>query len=343
MNDNQTALILAGGIGSRLWPLSTAARPKQFLELFEGQSLLQKTHARLARLIAPERIFVSTNDRYASLVHEQLPALPPENVLLEPARRNTAPAIAVCCASIAARFPGSTIGIFASDHAIAKETAFEATARRAYQFAAANDRLVTIAIEPSEAETGFGYLELGEELEAGVVRLKRFVEKPDRARAEEFLRAGNYAWNASMFLWRLDYFAEVLRTAAPEIASLAPRFVAAPATERLSIYEEMPSISIDYAVMEKAPDVAAVRGDFGWSDVGSWSAVADFAGRSKGNVFALRSDELFVHAEGERPVAVVGFDDAIVVESAEGILVLNRRNAEGLSKLVDEIEASRRK
>jgi len=270
----RTALILAGGVGSRLRPLSSDDNPKQFLRIFDGASLLQKTYGRVATLMEPSAIFISTNERYAVKCAAELPAVPESNILTEPARRNTGPAIAVCCFAIEAAFGDAVIAVLASDHFIADEAEFVRVLSRAYDFAASNDSLVAIGIEPTEPNTGFGYLQLGGEIATGVNELRRFTEKPTREIAEGFLRAGNYLWNASMFVWRASIFRRAIQAAAPEIALLADRIVSSgDPGRRAEHYEAMPSISIDYSLMEKAPRVAAIRGDFGWSDVGSFEAL----------------------------------------------------------------------
>jgi mannose-1-phosphate guanylyltransferase len=259
----RAALILAGGAGTRLRPLSSDECPKQFLRLWQGRSLIGMTFDRLAQFIPPQQIFVSTNEQYRKLVIEHLPRLDPSNVIAEPARRNTAPAIALCCFAIAARLGDeTTIGCFASDHFIAAEAEFARVLDRAYAFAEAREELIAVGIEPDEPNTGFGYLELGDELAPGVIRNVRFTEKPSREVAEEFVQSGRYVWNASMFVWRASVFRAALAKASPEIAAVT-----------LANYESMPNISIDYALMEKAPNVATIRGDFGWSDVGSWDAL----------------------------------------------------------------------
>lgn len=270
----RTALILAGGVGSRLRPLSSDENPKQFLRIFDGASLLQKTYGRAARLMEPSSIFVSTNEQYEAKCATELPLVPEVNILTEPARRNTGPAIAVCCFAIEAALGDAVIAVLASDAFVADEDEFVRVLSRAYDFAVSHDSLVAIGIKPTEANTGFGYMELGDELESGVSELRRFAEKPSQQVAEDFVRAGNYLWNAAMFVWRASVFRAALETAAPEIASLADRIVSSgDPGKRVEHYEAMPSISIDYALMEKAPNVAALRGDFGWSDVGSFEAL----------------------------------------------------------------------
>lgn len=258
----RAAVILAGGAGTRLRPLSSDENPKQFLKLFDRKSLLQLTFARVARLLAPEQIYVSTNEQYADKCREHLPEMPPENVLTEPARRNTAPAIALCTFAIEARRGVTTISFLASDHHIGNEDEFVRVLARAYDFAESHDELVTIGIHPTEPNTGYGYLEIGDVLDGDVLRVQSFKEKPDLARAEEFLRAGNYTWNAGMFVWRSDVFRRELQEHARDIAEVT-----------LDNYETMPSISIDYGLMEKSAHVAALRGDFDWSDVGSFDAL----------------------------------------------------------------------
>ena len=259
---NRVALILAGGAGTRLRPLSSDDNPKQFLRIFDGVSLLEKTVDRVAPLVASESIYISTNEQYATKCALYLPRLPKVNIVTEPARRNTAPAIALCCFAIEAIAGDAVIAVLASDHYIADEDEFVRVLDQAYTFAAATDYLVTIGIEPTEPNTGDGYMQLGSAIDCDVAAVERFTEKPSRERAEVFLKAGNYVWNASMFVWRASVFRRALEAAAPEIARVTRE-----------TYEAMPSISIDYALMEKAPRVAAIRGDFGWSDVGSFEAL----------------------------------------------------------------------
>ena len=250
------ALILAGGAGTRLRPLSSDENPKQFLRIFVGQSLLQKTAARLRDF---DSLYISTNELYAGKCAEHVPDA---TVLTEPERRNNAAAITLCCFEIEAFEGECVIAVLPSDHFIRDEDAFRRVLDRAMRFAESTDYLVTIGITATEPNTGYGYLQLDGEIEPGVIRLERFTEKSTRERAGEFIRAGNYAWNAGIFVWRATVFRRAIEAVAPEVAAVTRRN-----------YATMPSISIDYALMEKAPRVAAVRGDFGWSDVGSFDAL----------------------------------------------------------------------
>lgn len=253
---SRAALLLAGGAGTRLRPLSSDENPKQFLRLWAGKSLLRMTYERVRDL----PVYVSTNELYREKV---LADIPDAHVVAEPARRNTAPALALSCFEIGSRLGEETaVAVLPADHFITDEAEFRRVLDRAFDYAESHDVLATIGITATEPNTGYGYLELGEPVADGVVALRRFVEKPDRARAEEFLAAGNYAWNGGIFVWRVSVFRAALQQYAPDVARVTREQ-----------YEEAPSISIDYALMEKARNVVSVPGEFGWSDVGSWDAL----------------------------------------------------------------------
>jgi mannose-1-phosphate guanylyltransferase len=323
---SRAALLLAGGAGTRLWPLSSDENPKQFLRLFGGESLLEKTWKRVAQMLPPEAIYVSTNERYREKCLAALPQLRPGNIITEPARRNTAPAIALCCFEIESRAGDVAVACLPADHFIENEPEFLRVLDRAYRHAESAPALVTIGLTPTDPNTGYGYLELGEAVGSGVVALRRFTEKPSRERAEEFLRAGNYAWNGGIFVWRASVFRSELERAAPEVARVT--------RER---YEDAPSISIDYALMEKARNVVTVPGDFGWSDVGTWTAVARLAGRGNAALHTSEANGVFAHSESGRRVVAVGVDNVAIVESEEGILVLDLSRPELLSDVVKKL------
>lgn len=319
----RAALLLAGGAGTRLWPLSSDENPKQFLPLFGGQSLLRKTYERVRGL----EVFVSTNERYAAKVQAELPELPAGRIITEPARRNTGPALALCCAEIASQLGDETvIACLPSDHFIEDEPGFSSVLLRAFAHAEENEHLVTVAIAATEPNTGYGYLELGDEIAPGVLALRRFVEKPDAERAAAFLRAGTYAWNGGIFVWRASVFRRELESAAPGLAAVTRE-----------TYAQAASVSIDYALMEKSSSVASVPGDFGWSDVGTWAAVARLAGPGNAPLFCAQASNVFAETTSGRPVIVVGVDNVAIVDSPEGILVLNLAKAELLSDVVKKL------
>jgi mannose-1-phosphate guanylyltransferase len=241
-------------------------------------------------------------------------------------------------AQIEQRQPDGVIGVFPSDHFIGNESAFATAVETAFAHAEGSDGIVTIGIDPTEPNTGFGYLELGEETGLGVTRLLRFVEKPDQARAEEFLRSGRFVWNGGMFVFRSSYFRAVLASSSPEIGRLADEFVDAPAERRANIYASMPSISIDFAVMEKAPQLFTVRGNFDWSDVGTWSAVARRTNSFAAGRVIEADNASFFHSSRGTPVILAGTKGLIIVETDHGLLVMNENQSEVLSTLVKSLD-----
>jgi mannose-1-phosphate guanylyltransferase len=326
------AVILAGGGGTRLWPASRRQRPKQFLPLAPGgHTLLGATVARVLPLTPLDRILVVTAADQAAEVRAALPDLPTANILCEPVARNTAPAITLAAVELKRRGAAeSVMAVLPSDHVVTDDGAFRRVLAEA---AAAADRyLVTVGIQPTRPETGYGYLELIEGSEGPARPVARFVEKPDLARAREYLAARNYLWNSGMFFFRADRLLAEVERHLPDVAKAVPdRYAAAP------------SISIDYGVMEKASGIYAVPGDFGWNDVGSWAALADLHPPDpQGNV-RVGGDMVAVAASGNLVVgkglvAMVGVEGLAVVVTEDAVLILPREQAQDVRQVVAELE-----
>ncbi len=343
-------VIMAGGSGTRFWPLSRKARPKQFLPLVSDRPLIVETQARLAGLAALEDTLVVCGPTHAPEVRKLLKGLPRANVLVEPVARNTAPAIALAALHVARRDPGGILVVLPSDHHVADPEAF----RRALSSAAKvaqGGALVTLGIQPTRPETGYGYLKVGAALEkSGAHRVAAFVEKPDLAHAKRYLKSGNYLWNGGIFVFRADAILEALRTHMPELVEgldrLAPEIGKRTEAALLAkVFPRFPSISIDYGVMEKAKNLAVVGGDFGWSDVGSFAALPEVRPLdANGNVVSGKG-AMVIDSEGcvvlaqARPIAVVGMKDTVVVDAGDTLLVVPRERAQEVRKAVDALKA----
>lgn len=343
-----SALILAGGSGTRFWPASRRDRPKQLLTLEGERSLLQTTVDRLAPLVPAERVWISTTEALAPAIAEQLPEVAPERILIEPVGRNTAPAIAWSVRRLPVEVQAEPLAVLAADHRVADPAAFRETLGAAFEVAGSGEQIVALGVVPRYPEIGFGYLELGEGLPgpAGLRRVVRFREKPDFETAQSFVASGRHLWNASMFVFRGDLFLAELGRHAPELAAGLERLAAQP--ERAAeLYAALPSISVDFALMERLDELATLPLDCGWDDVGSWSALFDvLAGDADGN--RVRGEGWTIGGRGnlvfseEGPVALVGVDDLVVVRSGGAVLVLRRQEAQRVKELVDRLAADGR-
>jgi mannose-1-phosphate guanylyltransferase len=341
-----TPVILSGGSGTRLWPMSVPDRPKQFLPLVTQATLFEETLARVADASRFAPPIVVANARHAELIEAQLAGCAVE-LILEPAARNTAPAIALAALAAEAKAP---LLVMPSDHVIADPAAFQHAIDAALP--QVNDGwLVTFGIAPDGPETGYGYIDIGDVLADGVHRVARFVEKPDRATAEAMIATGDHVWNGGIFLFRADVFLGALSVHAPEILAAAQAAMDKARREGARVYPDLdafaasPSESIDYAVMEKADRVAVVPVDMGWSDVGSWDALhalgADAAGDAHhGEVVALDTRNCLLKSDGIR-IAAVGVEDLIVVASGNDVLILPRGRSQEVKRIVEELERSR--
>lgn len=343
------AVVMAGGSGTRFWPASRKARPKQFLPISGGQPMLAETCARLAGLVPLERTLVVTAESQAELVRRTLPGLPRENVLCEPAARNTAPCVAFAAEEIARRAPDSLQIVLPADHVIRPLEAFQRTLRAALAAATREEALVIFGVRPDHPATGYGYIEAGATLAEldgePLYAVKRFVEKPDRARAEQFLAAGTFLWNSGMFVWHTRAIRAALATHAPAIAAGFARLAAGEALER--VYPQLPSVAIDVAVLEKAANVRMLPIGYGWNDVGSWSALPEVhAPDAQGNWRALSGGARLVaedargcvaYAEGDEVIALVGVRDLVVVRAGRATLVCPRERAQDVKKIVERL------
>ncbi|MEM1126090.1 MAG: mannose-1-phosphate guanylyltransferase [Bacteroidota bacterium] len=349
------AVIMAGGIGSRFWPASRKGFPKQFLQVFGEATLIQNTVARLQGLIPPERCLIVTHERYIELTRQQLPAVPPENILAEPISRNTAPCIAFAAMRLMQEDPDATMVVLPADHVISNVRAFHKVLGAAIQQAQTPGTLVTIGINPTHPATGYGYIQFegtivpGAEPQAFPVRT--FAEKPGLETAERFVDSGDFLWNSGMFIWRVDTILGQIQEHLPEAYTAFQPLADALGTEHeaeavLHAFQQSPKISIDYGVMEQATSVYVVPGSFGWNDVGDWKAVYDLSEKDEhGN--ALRglavvhdASRSLVHAQPDRLVALIGVHDLVVVDTGDAVLICNRENAQQVKNVVNHLHAT---
>jgi len=347
-------VILSGGSGTRLWPLSRSQRPKQLLALAGGPTMIQATAARAADRSRFHPALVVANEAHKDIIADQLEAagLAPGALILEPVGRNTAPAIALAAEHVAATDPAGVMLVMPSDHLIANVAAFQAAVEAALPFVR-DGWLATFGIRPTAPETGYGYIRFGERLGAGVLAVDRFVEKPDLATAESYLASGDYAWNGGIFLMRVDRYLAAIEANAPAIRTAVAAAMRAGTIDGnvvrpdAATFAACPSDSIDYAVMEKDDRVAVAPVDMGWSDIGSWDALWEVSPRDEaGN--AVRGDAMLVDAKncfvraGGALVALVGVEDLTVVADGDSVLVAGRGRGQDVKKIVDRLTADRR-
>lgn len=326
---------MAGGVGSRFWPMSTPAKPKQFLDLTHcGRTMIQQTLDRFGDLIRPENVWVVTSRNYENLVREQLTGIPRANILLEPCMRNTAPCIAYVTWKIKQRYPNANLIITPSDHLVSDVTEFQRVISRGIHFVSGCDRILTLGMKPTRPETGYGYIQsTGEASDSEIYPVAAFREKPDRQTAEGYLRQRNYYWNAGLFLWNVRTIEREIRSYVPDIASLFDRMVHAFDTDKEQptidkLFPTVRAISIDYAVMEKSDNVFVLPASFGWSDLGTWGSLqtiiaSDDAENSVigDQVRMIESKNCMVHLPAGKKVVLQGLDGYIIAEHDDVLMI----------------------
>lgn len=343
---------MCGGVGSRFWPFSKAAMPKQFIDFFgTGRSLLQMAFDRMDGIVPKENILLITNESYGQLIKEQLPAIKYSQILLEPARRNTAPCIAWAAHHVKAINPDAKMMVAPSDHLILNEEKFRQSVINAFEFIDGRDALVTMGIKPTRPETGYGYIQVGEHVEGNFSHVKTFTEKPNEDLARAFIKSGEFFWNSGMFFWSADSILKALSECAPEVNEVFERGAEYFGTPHEvdyinSHFEACPSISIDFAVMEKVPNVYVETVDFGWNDLGTWRSLYDNSPKNKdGNVtqnckaLMFNSHNNIVAVKGDKLIVASGLEDYIIADVDDALLIVPLGEEQKIKQYVNEVKS----
>jgi mannose-1-phosphate guanylyltransferase len=348
---NIYAVIMAGGVGSRFWPRSRERSPKQVLEIIGSGSMIYNTIMRVQPLVSSDKALVVTNKLQKDIIHQQVPSLPLQNIITEPLGRNTAPCIGLAAQWINRYDPDAIMVILPADHIIRDTEEFLRVIQRAAHVANENDALVTIGIKPTHPETGYGYIQFEDSSKKnpyaaeGIYRVKTFAEKPNLETAEKFLSSGDFLWNSGMFIWKTRVILQEIKKHLPELHKQLEKLKPTIGTDSYQstldhVYGVIRSISIDYGVMEKASNVFVTKGDFGWSDVGSWDEVVrltptDVEGNSlRGTVIARDSHRNYIDA-GNKVVATIGLDDMIVITTDDAVLICKKGRSQEVKEIVD--------
>lgn len=347
------AVIMAGGVGTRFWPVSRVKRPKQFLDILGlGQSLLQMTYERFSKILPSENIFIVTNEMYRDLIKEQIPDIQDNQILGEPIAKNTAPCIAYACYKIASKDPDSVVVVAPSDHLIMDTQEFINQVERGMTFASENEALVTLGIKPSRPDTGYGYIQFKEEeTSEGVYKVKTFTEKPDLELANQFIDSGDFLWNAGIFIWKVGVVLNAFEEYLPEMSELFSSgnehyFKTSESAFIDGVYPACQNISIDYGIIEKSESVFVLPSEFGWSDLGTWKSLYDVADKnSDGNVLIGKNIELnestnnLVKAPDGKLVVLEGVKDLFILDTEDALLVCDKNNEQEVKRIVNEVKA----
>ena len=350
MNKNYYAVIMAGGVGSRFWPVSTPDNPKQFHDMLgTGESLIQQTFNRLSTLIPSEQILIATNQRYKELVMEHLPEVTENQVLLEPAMRNTAPCIIYSALKIANQNEEAVMIVAPSDHYIEDEVEFVKNVKSAFEACQKNDILMTLGIQPTGPNTGYGYIQF-EKGENEVKKVKNFTEKPDLETARQFIQQGDYLWNAGIFIWSVKSILDSFQRSLPEMCDLfqggANSWNSEKETDFIAeFYPKAENISIDYGIMEKAENVYVMGTDFGWNDLGTWGSLYDKLDKDNNNNALVNARGYFMDASnnmistnGDKKIVLAGISDYIIVETNDTIMIYPKSKEQEIKEVSKEAE-----
>ena len=342
-DSNFVALVMAGGSGTRFWPMSQPEKPKQYLTLFGDRSLIQSTVDRLKHRASTQNIFICSGESQKKLLKEQIPEIP--GLILEPSGRNTAPCLMLSVATLLNRgySPSTVMGVFPADHFIGDETAFLKTLNSAIKEAAQTENLITLGITPSSPHTGYGYIEAQRGSDSVSIPVHKFIEKPNLAKAKEYLSSGNYYWNAGIFIWRLGVIVEAFKTYLPKEWELIQSAVNTGSVDK--IYPQVTSQPIDIAVLEKAQNVRVIPADMKWSDIGSWNALLEHRQILEGKentiisqtperVKLLDSSQCLVASDSSKKVVLIGVKDLIVIESEHGLLITHRSQDQRVKEIL---------
>lgn len=355
---NNYCVIMAGGIGSRFWPMSRTAHPKQFMDILgTGHTLLQQTYNRFLRLCPKENIYIVTNDSYVDLVKEQIKGIDIKNILSEPARKNTAPCVAFACYKIAQQNPDAVTVVAPSDHLISKEDTFVKAIKSCFNKAAKEDCLLTLGIRPSRPDTGYGYIQFVEtekkEKDKRIKKVKTFTEKPDLEMAKFFLKSGDFLWNSGIFIWSVKSIISSFEKFAPELDAIFKEgnevYNTPKETDFITkAYSNCKNISIDYAIMEKANNVYVRASVIGWSDLGTWGSLYDHIKQDKDNnavvgknVMLYDSKNCIVNVPKDKLVIMQGLEDYIVVESDGILLICKKEDEQQIRTFVNDVKVAK--
>lgn len=353
MSKNIYVVIMAGGSGTRFWPYSRDAKPKQFLDVVgTGRSLLQMTFDRFHEITPADKIWVVSNGKYEGLIKEQLPELDGHQILLEPEKRNTAPCVAYAAYKIMKKDPNAVLVVTPSDHAIFKEKEFEKIISTAVKGAEESERLITIGIRPNRPETGYGYIQYLSEPGVSIKKVKTFTEKPKAELAQKFLESGDFLWNSGIFVWSIDSIIKAFEQHDEEIASLFASGLDKYFTEHEQAfvnkaYSQCKSISIDYSILEKAENVYVVPGEFGWSDLGSWNALHELKEKDEnenvveGSVMTYNSKDNYIKGNKEKLIVVQGLEGYLVADFDDVLLVCKKEDSGIFRDFITDVKAEK--